>query len=539
MHERDRALAARLTAAELAAGFDRELQSLDLAMEDRRSLRIRPRSARWIPQPRAHDDCAVWHLDRVVLQQADRWVQDGFDFLARRPPGAVVALDQDLASGTLAEPIEVRLGLSEIEAPRSIPADENPIFRANHRIPGDAHLVGMPEPVVAEDVHRLVDAEAQVQVADGEESQCGQGSRRACKEGCIEDDPPMLKRAAATSLVPLALLVACASAPKPSETPSGCDPALWRRASQLHHAATVVDTHTDTTSRILDEGFDMGPRAPDGHMDLPRIREGGLDVAFYSIYVASRFYGDEAPLFAKKPGDDDWPRPTDAGTANGSARRAMAMIDGLVRTADRYPDQMTVCASLEEIRATVAAGRHAACMGIEGGHAIEGQLALLRLFHQLGVRYMTLTHTNHNEYADSCADAVPRWGGLNTLGQKVVKEMNRLGMMVDVSHVSDNAFRDVLAVTRAPVICSHSSMRALCDHPRNVTDDMLRLLAQNDGVVMVNYNCGFVDAEYQKRSSQSSQTRKIQEREARRRLAEGSPELEEALKNLDARFPTP
>jgi membrane dipeptidase len=349
----------------------------------------------------------------------------------------------------------------------------------------------------------------------------------------------MLKRAAATSLVPLALLVACASAPKPSETPSGCDPALWRRASQLHHAATVVDTHTDTTSRILDEGFDMGPRAPDGHMDLPRIREGGLDVAFYSIYVASRFYGDEAPLFAKKPGDDDWPRPTDAGTANGSARRAMAMIDGLVRTADRYPDQMTVCASLEEIRATVAAGRHAACMGIEGGHAIEGQLALLRLFHQLGVRYMTLTHTNHNEYADSCADAVPRWGGLNTLGQKVVKEMNRLGMMVDVSHVSDNAFRDVLAVTRAPVICSHSSMRALCDHPRNVTDDMLRLLAQNDGVVMVNYNCGFVDAEYQKRSSQSSQTRKIQEREARRRLAEGSPELEEALKNLDARFPTP
>ena len=176
----------------------------------------------------------------------------------------------------------------------------------------------------------------------------------------------MLKRAAATSLVPLALLVACASAPKPSEAPSGCDP--------------------DTTSRILDEGFDMGPRAPDGHMDLPRIREGGLDVAFYSIYVASRFYGDEAPLFAKKPGDDDWPRPTDAGTANGSARRAMAMIDGLVRTADRYPDQMTVCASLEEIRATVAAGRHAACMGIEGGHAIEGQLALLRLFHQLGVR---------------------------------------------------------------------------------------------------------------------------------------------------------
>lgn len=349
----------------------------------------------------------------------------------------------------------------------------------------------------------------------------------------------MLKRAAATSLVPLALLASCAVAPTPGNAPEGCDPTLWAKAVALHHESIVVDTHTDTTSRILDEGFDMGPRATDGHMDLPRIREGGLDVAFYSIYVASRFYGDEARLFDKKPGEDDWPRPQDAGSANGSARRALAMIDGLVRTADRYPDRMTVCTSSEEIRATVAAGRHAACMGIEGGHAIEGQLALLRLFHQLGVRYMTLTHTNHNEYADSCADAVPRWGGLNTLGQKVVKEMNRLGMMVDVSHVADSTFRDVLAVTRAPVICSHSSMRALCDHPRNVTDDMLRALAKNDGVVMINYNCGFVDAEYQKRSSQSSQTRKIQEREARRRFAEGSPELEEALKNLDARFPPP
>lgn len=346
----------------------------------------------------------------------------------------------------------------------------------------------------------------------------------------------MLKRASAVSFAFSALL--CAQNETPT-APSGLDAALWQRAWKLHHDAVVVDTHTDTTSRILDEGFDMGPRAKDGHMDLPRIREGGLDVAFYSIYVASRFYGDEHKLFAKAEGDEDWPRPQDAGTPNGSARRALAMIDGLVRTADRYPQQMAVCDSTESIRNALASGKHAACMGIEGGHAIEGQLALLRMFHQLGVRYMTLTHTNHNEYADSCADSVPRWGGLNTLGQKVVKEMNRLGMMVDVSHVSDRTFADVLAVTRAPVICSHSSMRAICEHPRNITDDMLRALSKNGGVVMINYNCGFVDAEYGKRSGQVSQTKRIQEREARKKFPQGSEDLTQALKKLDERFPAP
>jgi len=346
----------------------------------------------------------------------------------------------------------------------------------------------------------------------------------------------MLKRAYAASLLFSAVLAGQEPA---TPMPEGLDPALWQRALKLHHDAVVVDTHTDTTSRILDEGFDMGPRAKDGHMDLPRIRQGGLDVAFYSIYVASRFYGDEQGLFQKDEGDEDWPRPKDAGTANGSARRALAMIDGLVRTADRYPEQMAVCDSIPSIRTALASGKHAACMGIEGGHAIEGQLALLRMFHLLGVRYMTLTHTNHNEYADSCADSVPRWGGLNTLGQKVVKEMNRLGMMVDVSHVSDRTFSDVLAVTRAPVICSHSSLRAICEHPRNVTDDMLRALSKNGGVVMINYNCGFVDAEYGKRSSQVSQTKRIQEREARKKFPQGSEDLTQALKKLDERFPAP
>jgi membrane dipeptidase len=321
--------------------------------------------------------------------------------------------------------------------------------------------------------------------------------------------------------------------------PAGYQAELWQRAWALHHRAIVVDTHIDTTTRILDHGFDMGPRASDGHVDLQRAAEGGLDAVFYSIYVDSRFFGDEGALFATPPSsiNDDWPRPRDAGAANGSARRALDMIDGLVRTVERHSDRMVLCASTATLTGAVGAGRHAALMGIEGGHAIEGDLGLLRQFHRLGVRYMTLTHTNHNEFADSCAPAEPRWGGLNRLGEKVVREMNRLGIMVDVSHVSDATFADVLQVSTAPVICSHSSLRSICPHPRNITDDMLRALAEQGGVVMINYNCGFLDAEYGKRSSARAATRRIQEKSARDTFAADSPELRQALANLDERFP--
>ncbi len=334
-------------------------------------------------------------------------------------------------------------------------------------------------------------------------------------------------------------LAAQAPVPACPPAPAGYERELWARAWRLHHEALVVDTHVDTTSRVLDRDFDMGRRAADGHFDLPRARDGGLDAVFHSIYVDSRFFGDESALFAGSPDSvqDEWPRPAATGPANGSARRALAMIDGLFRTVARHADQATLCTSAAELRDAVAAGRHAALMGIEGGHAIEGDLALLRLFHRLGVRYMTLTHTVHNEFADSCAPATPRWGGLNRLGVKVVEEMNRLGMMVDVSHVSDATFFDVLRVTSAPVICSHSSMRALCPHPRNVTDEMLRALAANGGVVMVNFNCGFVDADYAKNRSAREATRRIHEKAARDKFAPGSEELRSALAKLDERHP--
>jgi membrane dipeptidase len=310
-------------------------------------------------------------------------------------------------------------------------------------------------------------------------------------------------------------------------TPAGFDDALWARAWALHHESLVVDTHCDTTSLILDEDFDMARPQKRAHVDLEKIRTGGLDAVFYSIYVAARYAGDETmPV-----GTEDM-----SGKPDGSARRALAMIDGLLRTVERNPDRMTLCTDTKSLRETVAAGRHAALMGIEGGHAIEGELALLRMFHQLGVRYMTLTHTNHNQFADTCADATPRWGGLNRLGEKVVREMNRLGMMVDVSHVSDATFFDALKVSRAPVVLSHSSLRSLCPHPRNVTDDMLRALAANGGVIMINYNCGFVDPEYAKRTEAVRAHQRIRQKAIDDRFPKDSPEWKTATDALMSRF---
>lgn len=255
--------------------------------------------------------------------------------------------------------------------------------------------------------------------------------------------------------------------------------ALRERARRLHLSSIVIDTHNDITSPITDEGFDMGARDRSGKIqtDIPRMKEGGLDAEFFSIYVSA--------LYARK---------------GGAARRALEMIDGVYEQARRHPDSLEIATTTEDIRRLHRTGKIAALMGIEGGHAIEDSLAALRLFHRLGVRYMTLTHTNTNNWADSAGGisvaAEKRHNGLSDFGREVVREMNRLGMMVDISHVSDETFADVIEVTRAPVIASHSSARALTNVPRNLTDDMLRAVARNGGVVMVNFYNGFINTEY-------------------------------------------
>lgn len=350
----------------------------------------------------------------------------------------------------------------------------------------------------------------------------------------------MLKRtrervAAGACAALLAGWAAAQDVPPCPPPPEGCRADLWQRAWELHHRAIVVDGHVDTASLVHDRGFDMGQRAGTGQFDLVRAREGGLDAVFHAIYVDPRYAGDESRLFAVARGGAARPAGTD--TPNGSARRALSVLDALLRTAERCADRMVVCTSVAELRAAVAAGKHAALLGVEGGHAIEGDLALLRCFHQLGVRYLTLTHENHNEFADSCAPAAPRWGGLNRLGVKVVREMNRLGMLVDLSHVSDAAFADALRASRAPVICSHSAVRALCGQPRNVDDGMLRALAANGGLVMVNFFCGYLDDGYAAAAARRTAGWRAAEQAARERFPAGSSDLAQALAGLEARFP--
>ncbi len=245
-------------------------------------------------------------------------------------------------------------------------------------------------------------------------------------------------------------------------------------AARLHAAAVVVDTHSDTTPRFEDPTwrFDERHDPADGDMDLPRIREGGLDVEFFSIYMG-RTEGEGAAI-----------------------KKALVRIDAVHEMARRHAPDVVLATTVDEIRSAVSAGRFVALMGIEGGHIIEGSLPALRMFHALGVRYMTLTHSFHTSWADSSGtrdDVEPEHGGLNDFGREVVREMNRLGMMVDVSHVADDTFWDVIEVSKAPVIASHSSARGVADHRRNMSDDMLEALAEQGGVVMINFYPAYID----------------------------------------------
>ncbi|MFY9573507.1 MAG: dipeptidase [Blastocatellia bacterium] len=263
------------------------------------------------------------------------------------------------------------------------------------------------------------------------------------------------------------------------------DAALRARAVKLHRQSIVIDTHNDITSPLVDEGFDLGMRGDDPnaktktHTDLRRMKAGGLGAEFFAVYVGKEFVG-------RKPEE-----------GGGAARRALDVIDVVHEQIRRHPETLETASTAADIRRIANNGKIAALMGIEGGHAIEDSLHALRMFYKLGVRYMTLTHTNTNNWADSEADLkdpkVKHHNGLTDFGRDVVREMNRIGMMADISHVADKTFFDVVEVSRAPIIASHSSCRALANHPRNMSDEMLKAMAKNGGVVMVNFYDGFLD----------------------------------------------
>jgi membrane dipeptidase len=229
-----------------------------------------------------------------------------------------------------------------------------------------------------------------------------------------------------------------------------------------------IDSHMDTAQRVLIDNANLAERSPVGHSDIPRLKQGGVNAPFMALWVPVYYKGAEA------------------------VRRTLDLRDAMQRLFDTHPELISPALNAADIERITRSGRIAAVLTIEGGHQIDDDLGVLRMYHRLGIRAMTLTHFRNNNWADSSTDT-PAHNGLTEFGKQVVREMNRIGMIVDISHVSDKTFYDTLEVTTKPVLATHSSCRAISDIPRNMTDDMLRALAKNGGVVGINFGEGFLN----------------------------------------------
>ncbi|HJZ98837.1 MAG TPA: dipeptidase [Candidatus Solibacter sp.] len=239
---------------------------------------------------------------------------------------------------------------------------------------------------------------------------------------------------------------------------------------RVHKSAILIDTHNDVTSSTV-AGLDIGKPNTDHMTDVPRMKKGGMGAQIFAVYVAASYV-----------------------EGNHAANRTLQMIDTVRHDIiERYPNDFMFAGTAADIRRAHQQGKIAALMGIEGGHAIEDSPRLLRDFYDLGVRYMTLTHSNSNHWADSSGDANKPNNGLSPLGKQIVTEMNRIGMIVDISHVSDKTFWDALEVSKAPIFASHSSCRAISPAPRNMTDEMIAALGKKRGVVQINFSCDFLN----------------------------------------------
>jgi membrane dipeptidase len=246
---------------------------------------------------------------------------------------------------------------------------------------------------------------------------------------------------------------------------------LSTRAREFHFSSLVFDTHADTPQRMLFDQFDLGKRDSEGCVDIPRLREGGVGAVFFALWVPVEITGMAA------------------------TRRARDLLAATLKQIEIHGEDLALAVTADEIRAARVENKIAVMLGVEGGHAIDNNLEVLREFYRRGVRYMTLTHNAATEWADSSSDE-PRHNGLTDFGKQVIQEMNRLGMLVDISHVSDRTFYDVLETSRAPVIASHSCCRALCDAPRNLDDAMIQALASRGGVIHITFHVGFLSQEY-------------------------------------------
>ena len=317
-------------------------------------------------------------------------------------------------------------------------------------------------------------------------------------------------------LFTLFLILGFAASAFSQTMPKDADPALWARALKIHKKAIIVDGHNDIPSPMVDDDFDLATNSvgkfhKDGdpfHTDLGRFKSSGITGEFFSIYVGGE---------TLKTG--------------GAMRRAMDLIDATYREAEKHPAQLTMCTTTTEIRRAKKAGKVCALMGIEGGYAIENSLYALRDFYRLGIRYMTLTHNVSHDWADAHRGEVKN-NGLSDFGKEVVREMNRLGMLVDISHVSVKVMNDVLDVTTAPIIASHSGARGVNDHTRNVPDDVLKRVAKNGGVIMINFYPSFLDARTNKEENERSAQLKPQIDVLRSQYKDDSQAYNEAERKL-------
>jgi membrane dipeptidase len=254
---------------------------------------------------------------------------------------------------------------------------------------------------------------------------------------------------------------------------------IAERARKLHFSSIVLDTHDDTTQRFFSKDFDIAKRNADGSIDIPRMREGGMNAIFFSIWIDGRIMGPPA------------------------IQKALDQIDAVHENVRRNSKDMMFCRTADDVRRAHAQGKIAALIGVEGGHMIGNDIRMVRIFGDLGVRYMTLSHFYNDEWADSSTDK-PAHNGLTDYGKDIVREMNRQGIMVDISHVSDKTFYDALEVSKSPLMASHSSCRALCNHVRDMSDDMIKALAAKGGVIQINYEVSFIDQAYKDASDKLS-----------------------------------
>ena len=265
------------------------------------------------------------------------------------------------------------------------------------------------------------------------------------------------------------------------------DDSLNEQARKVHFSSIVLDTHIDVTPK-LQTTWKFTEEHKEGHIDLPRMRKGGLNALFFSIYLSGTVTGPKA------------------------VSDAIERIAAVHRLAEDSPDQVVLCVTADQVRKAHKQGKVAALMGMEGGHMINNSLAVLRMYAELGVRYLTLTHSVNTDWADSSGDQ-PRHNGLTDFGKDVVRELNRLGVMVDISHVSDKTFWDALEVSKAPMIASHSSCRAISGHARNMTDPMIKALATKGGVIQINYLDQFIDNDlFQYSQKSQSLMRELQQK---------------------------